>query len=99
VPVVVDADSDYPYYRSNVDRGSQNDEGKNALLIGNVAKEHDSDDDHTYALKTLDNKNRPLEVTADDEGNLWVFVDTDSGFEGKTTLYYTSIEISLEKVK
>jgi hypothetical protein len=99
VPVVVDADSDYPYYGLNVDRGSQNDEGRNALLIGNVAKEQGSDDDYTYALKTLGNKDRPLRVTADGEGNLWVFVGTDSGFEGKTTLYYTSIEITLEKVE
>ena len=99
VPMIVDGDSEYPYYHLSVDKGSQNDEGENALLIGDVAKGQGSDDDYTYALKTLDNKDRPLEVTADGQGNLWVFVGTDSGFEGKTTLYYTNIEITLDKVE
>ena len=68
-------------------------------MIGNVAKESGGDDDYTYMLKTLDNNERPLAMTADAAGNLWVFVGTDSGFEGKTTLYYTSIEIILEKTE
>ncbi len=79
-----------------MDKGSQNDDGAHALRIGNVAKE--SGDDESYALKNLDNMEQPLRATADAQGNLWVFVGTDSGFEGKTTLYYTGINIILEKV-
>lgn len=96
VPEVTDAGSDHPYYRLSVDKGSQNDDGAHALRIGNVAKE--SGDDESYALKNLDNMEQPLRATADAQGNLWVFVGTDSGFEGKTTLYYTGINIILEKV-
>lgn len=85
-----------PYYRLSVDKGHQNEDGANAIRIGNVAKLH-SDDFTTYENKALDNKDNPLEARTDQNGNLWIFVGTDSGFEGKTTLYYTSIQITLEK--
>ena len=99
LPVIDDENSDYPYYRTNIDRGSQNDEGENAVLIGNAAKEDGSDDDYTYALKQLDNTGKELKVRSDEQGNVWIFVGTDSGFEGKTTLYYTNVEVRLEEVK
>jgi hypothetical protein len=82
------------YYLMNVDKGHQNEDGEHAVRIGDVAKEH-SDDFDTYELKTLDNAAAPLEMTSDSDGNLWLFVGTDSGFEGRTTLYYTSITATL----
>jgi hypothetical protein len=38
------------------------------------------------------------EVTADSAGNLWLFVGTGSGFEGRTTLYYQGIDVVLTPV-
>jgi hypothetical protein len=38
-------------------------------------------------------------VTATDEGELTVFIGTDSGFEGFTPLYYDRIEVELEAVE
>jgi len=98
LPVKTGLDSDYPYYELSVDKGSQNDEGDAAILIGNVAKD-DGSDDFNYALKKLDNKDRPIEVTSDENGNIWLFIGTDSGFEGTTSLYYTNIEVILEKAE
>ena len=83
-----------PYYRLNVDKGSQQNEGANAVLVGNVAKKQSTDFD-TFELKTLDNNDNHLSVTTDADGNLWIFVGTDSGFEGTTTIYYTKINITL----
>ncbi len=97
VPVVIDW-AGKPYYVMNVDKGYQRDEGQHAIMIGDAAKESGGVDDWSYELKTLDNLDRPLEVTADEQGSLWVFVGTDSGFEGKTTLYYTSIEVELQPI-
>lgn len=97
--VIDDENSDYPYYRTNVDRGSQNDEGKNAVLVGNAAKESGPDDDYSYALKQLDNSGKELKARSDENGNIWIFIGTDSGFEGKTTLYYTNIDVRLEEIK
>jgi hypothetical protein len=85
-----------PCYRLSVDKGQQNDDGANAIRIGNIAKLH-SHDFTSYEIKALANQNEPLEAMTDKDGNLWVFVGTDSGFEGKTTLYYTRIQVTLEK--
>lgn len=35
-------------------------------------------------------------VTADENGRLWVFIGTDSGFEGKTMLYFNNVQVLLE---
>ena len=37
-------------------------------------------------------------VTASDNGEIWLIVGTDSGFEGLTALYYQNIEVILEPV-
>ncbi len=87
-----------PYLVMNVDKGRQNDDGEHAIRIGDVAKE-ESEEFDVYELKTLDNADDPLEMTSDDEGNLWIFVGTDSGFEGRTTLYYTDISVDLVPVE
>jgi hypothetical protein len=83
------------YYRLNFNKGEQNNDGVSAVRIGDVSKEI-SDDFDTYELKTLDNLDAPLEVTTDEDGNLWIFVGTDSGYEGLTTLYYTDIQVTLD---
>ena len=48
-----------------------------------------------YALMRLDNQYVPFQVTSDKEGNIWVIIGSDSGFEGKTAVYYNSINITL----
>jgi len=84
------------YLELNVDKGAQNDEGENAILVGNAAKNSENEG---YELKKLDNFDRPLTANSDDNGDLWIFIGTDSGFEGRTEIYYSSIEIILEEVK
>lgn len=91
---VQEPDMGTTYWLLNVDKGRQNDDGENALRIGDVAKEHDEQFE-VYELKTLNNADEPLEIASDGEGNLWIFVGTDSGFEGTTTLYYTNISVEL----
>lgn len=91
---VAEQDGPHPNWILNVDKGNQNNDGRNALRIGDVAKVHNEEFD-VYELKTLDNTMYPLEAVSDAEGNLWVFVGTDSGFEGLTRLFYTAISIEL----
>ena len=94
VPVEVMV-ADVPYYTLSVDKGWQNEDGENALRIGDVAKV-ECDEFDVYELKTLDNEAEPLRMESDQDGNLWIFVGTDSGFEGRTTLYYNRIKVTLE---
>ena len=53
------------------------------------------DDATHYALISRDNKDKPILATANEQGELWILIGTDSGFEGITTLYYKTIKVDL----
>ena len=65
--------------------------------------------DMRYGTEEIDFQNPPyvsLErshehshvVTASDDGELWLLVGTDSGFEGLTGMYYQEIHVTLQPV-
>ena len=54
-------------------------------------------EDVKYQLIKRTNSQTPFSAKANDKGELWLIVGTDSGFEGLTTLYYTQIKASLTK--
>ncbi|WP_162340002.1 hypothetical protein [Cyclobacterium salsum] len=82
------------YHRMNIDKGNQSQDGEDMYGLGTIGIEGD---DFVYEMITRDNGNRPQEVRADGDGNLWLIVGTDSGFEGMTVLYYQEIEVTLSK--
>lgn len=79
--------------RMNLDKGEQASSGSNMVVLGNIGIPGQQ---ATYSLITRDNAQNPVSITADANGELWVIVGTDSGFEGTTQLYYNSIEVELE---
>ncbi len=81
------------YLRMNIDKGNQSNGGEDMVVLGDVA--HDQVTDREYLLKTLDNTDLPLSVATDSEGQAWLIVGTDSGFEGLTQLYYARISYVL----
>lgn len=87
---------DGDHYRMNVDKGNQSQEGDDAVVIGTIANGNNNCEGTPYEMVTIHSQNNPVEATADEEGALWFFVGTDSGFEGRTELFLDSIEIRLE---
>ncbi|WP_159470639.1 hypothetical protein [Dyadobacter sp. 3J3] len=84
------------FYTFNLDKGIQSEGGKDLINIGNAANGLETD---TYAIVKRDNLTKPVTVTADASGAIWVCIGTDSGFEGLTKLYYDKIKVSItEKV-
>jgi hypothetical protein len=81
------------FYSLNIDKGYQNDNGKDAILIGNIGV--DDDDADGYELITRSNADKPFVARSNGNGELWLLVGTDSGFEGLTTLYYSQIKVSV----
>lgn len=79
------------FYTLTIDKGAQNNEGKEALLLGNIAIDTDSEG---YQLIKRTNADRPLTARTNANGELWLVVGTDSGFEGLTTLYYSQINVT-----
>lgn len=81
------------FYRMNIDKIQQCcTDGDDMVVIGNVAN---GKDEYEY---TLIERTGEFSATTDHQGVLWITVGTDSGYEGKTTLYYANMEVILEKI-
>ena len=78
------------FYSINIDKGDQSNDGKEAILLGNIGT---GDDANEYKLITRSNMNKPFVAHANPQGALWLIIGTDSGFEGLTTLYYSKINV------
>ncbi len=105
--VYLDSDtghSDSGYYVMNVEKGLGNSrDGTAASVMGHIANRLRADE-------IVDWENRPYvsvrrshmhnyTITASPDGELWLLVGTDSGFEGLTAIYYQSIAVILTPVK
>jgi hypothetical protein len=75
------------YYRMNIDKGNQLSGGQHMAFLGNVVS-----NGQTFEYSVVERNNAAsFKATTNSDGELWLIVGTDSGFEGTTTLYYTSI--------
>lgn len=96
-------DSATSHYLMNVDKGSGNGEsGEAASVTGNIANglsadEIDMENPPYVSLKRQ--HEHEYTVTASPDGELWLLVGTDSGFEGLTGIYYQRIAVTLTPVK
>ncbi len=79
-------------YRMNIDKGNQSNGGTDMIAIGNVAN---GDTKFIYRLVNRNNADSPVSVTANEDGEVWLILGTDSGFEATTTLYYNSIVVTV----
>jgi hypothetical protein len=82
--------------RMNVDKGEQAAGGPAASVVGNIANglPCDAVNDTPYAT-LMRRHTHPVPVTANSDGELWLLVGTDSGFESLTALYYERIDVAL----
>jgi hypothetical protein len=88
-------DSDAGYYVMNVDKGSGNSgSGTAASVVGNIANGLSPEEDPHY-ISLERQYEHEYTVNASPEGELWLLVGTDSGFEGLTAIYYQSIGVTL----
>ncbi|QOI96873.1 MAG: hypothetical protein HRU69_04915 [Flammeovirgaceae bacterium] len=90
---ILDDDS---YYRMNVDKGNQLLEGEDVINLGHIGVATNTTQ-YTTIFRN-NNSGFPFQFTSDETGETWVLIGTDSGFEGKTTLYYTKIDILFNEV-
>jgi hypothetical protein len=85
------------HYRMTIDKGNQAQSGRDASNVGNIDNGQDcetagQDPDYKAVRKTHVHTTR---VKTDAQGNMWLIVGTDSGFEGTTSLYMQSINVRL----
>jgi hypothetical protein len=85
------------YLRMNVDKGNQAQSGTAASVAGNIANGIPCEQAFPYYPFALIQRSHQhtTDVMATSNGELWLLVGTDSGFEGLTRLYYQSIRVKL----
>lgn len=90
------------YWMMNVDKGGGNSgEGPAATIVGTVQNGLDAEEidiQHPPYVSLQKTHEHGYTATATNEGELWLLVGTDSGFEGLTGLYYQEISIILTPV-
>jgi len=97
-------DPDANYYVIDVDKGLGNDEkgGAAASVVGNIANglsAEEVDLENPPYVSLTRQHTHEYTVTANPDGELWLVVGTDSGFEGLTGIYYQNITVTLTPVK
>lgn len=79
-------------YTLNIDKGNQIDGGEDMIVLGNIGVAANTTQ---YTLITRSNvqSHAPFAVRSNSQGELWLIIGTDSGFEGITTLYYSRVNV------
>ncbi len=80
------------WYRMNIDKGNQSIGGIDMIVIGDFSN---GTDQNIYKIKQLTTTS-PLNVRANQQGEIWLVIGTDSGFEGTTTIYYNFIQVVIK---
>lgn len=94
VPVIIEeAGFEDGYYRMNIDRGNQSQGGDDMPVIGDIAHSNETFE-YTLIQRSLEN----FTLQTNELGELWLVIGTDSGFEGRTTLYYSEIRAELTQI-
>lgn len=86
----VEKDSANIFRFSNIDVGRQSNGGKDAKVIGNLAKPEKSPSG--FVLKPM---NASVNATSNNMGEVWLLVGTDSGYEGLSEYYIDDVMIKI----
>lgn len=81
------------YFRMNIDKANQSKSGEDMVVLGTIDKVNSQDDSYQYKQFK-----KTFQITTNENGEAWVIIGTDSGFEGLTKLYYTNIKIDFNKI-
>jgi hypothetical protein len=87
------------WLRMNVDKSNQQLGGIAASVAGNIANGQPCNSLNPPYVSIQRTHQHTALVNANSQGELWLLVGTDSGYEGVTALYYQRIDVSLTAVE
>ena len=96
-PTVEEVDG---FLRLQIDVGAQSEGGSDAVVVGtldNPNVDPEAPDPAPFAVTAIDPTDAGS-VTSDASGAVWLFFGVDSGFEGVTTIYITTLQVDLSAV-
>lgn len=82
----------------NLDKGHQSSSGNDATVAGTISNGLECTPANQRPVLVQRRQAHARRVKASDYGTLWVFVGTDSGYEGLNQLYYARIVVLLTRV-
>lgn len=87
---VVEQEGGVATRRMNVDKGNQAQGGPAGEVLGHIGGSSTDCDNAGWEVRRLESP-AGITATTGTEGELWLLVGTDSGFEGRTEVYYTRL--------
>lgn len=90
---VMDAQSN-DWWRMNLDKGNQSIGGADMTVVGHVGKPDDGTENYVPLVRGQHGAAMTATTAAD--GSLWLVFGTDSGFEGRSELYYTRLTVWID---
>jgi len=88
----------FSYLLMNVDKSNQSQSGIAASVVSNIANGHACDlSSQPYLSLERVHQHTSL-VNANSNGELWLLVGTDSGYEAVTSIYYQRIDVTLTPI-
>jgi hypothetical protein len=89
---------EHNWLRLNVDKGNQSRGGRAASVAGNIANglQPVAGAGNPYA-SVVREVTHEADVRADAQGRLWLFLGTDSGFEGQTRIYLQTVTVQVSR--
>ncbi len=82
------------HLRMNLDVGRQSNSGEAAVVLGNVANSRSCEEARAWELKSFPVRSLRTRVTASPSGRVWLLFGVDSGFEGRTEIYFTRAAVT-----
>lgn len=89
---------DGTHLRMNIDIGNQSWGGTQAVVLGDIANSRSCEQRPAWELKTLGPGAPPAAITVPPNGRVWVIIGADSGFEGRTEIYFTRASVVLTPI-
>jgi hypothetical protein len=77
----------------NVDKANQSQSGRDLKIVSNMEKASD-DYSEAFEYKTIA---RYFRATTDENGVVYLLIGTDSGFEGKSEVYYHQVKLTVRE--
>jgi len=90
---VIDPQSDN-WWRMNLDKGNQSVGGADMTVVGHVGKPEDGTENYVPLVRGQ--HGAALTAAAAADGSLWLVFGTDSGFEGRSELYYSRVTVWID---
>ena len=82
------------WWRMNLDKGNQSVGGTGMTVVGHVGKPDDGTENYVPLARGQHGAAMTAMTAAD--GSLWLIFGSDSGFEGRTELYYTRVTVWID---